>query len=1043
MTLTEIAIKRPTLVVVLFTFLGLLGMFSYSKLKYELLPDMSIPIVTIRTIYPGASPAEVETSISKPIEDAVSGLDKVARVLSKSREGLSLITVEFDQSANMNLSSQDAERKINEILPTFPATAKKPVVSKLAFNELPVLRLGAVSNMPATEYYQFLLDNIKPRLSKVKGVGQVYLIGGDQREIKINLNMELLNANNLSISQVTNTIKASNLDFPTGNIKDVDNQFTVRLAGKFTTLEDIKNLVVATNAKGGEVRIRDIAEVEDGIREYSNITRLNGATSVGIQVVKQSDANAVDVSKLVREELKQIEKEYKAKGVKFIISQDSSTFTIEAANAVQKDLMIAIILVALVMLLFLHSIRNSFIVMIAIPASLISTFAMMYLFGFTLNLMTLLAMSLVIGILVDDSIVVLENIYRYLEMGKDRREAALTGRNEIGFAALSITLVDVVVFVPLALVTGIVGNILREFSLVMVTSTLLSLLVSFTITPALASRLGKVEHINRRNPFGWIAFHFERFQDWLTVQYKGILRWSLSHKLIVFISTFVLLFSSFTLVGAGFIGFEFITQSDRGEFGVSMELRPGATLEETNQVTMEAERRISSIPEVQKMFTDVGASNDGVIGISSNNTSEIVVQLIKQAERKRTTNDIIVEIKDKLSDLPGVNIRVSPIGIFGTSDQAPIQILATGTDDKKVFRSGEIVKELAQQVPGATDVKLSSSEGKPETRVEIDREKLAAFGLNIADVGNALRVAFTGDDDTKFKQGNTEYSMRIQLDQYDRSNTEALKNISFVNMKGQKVLLQQFASLQPAVGPSVLERDNRNRSVMVQANVIGRPSGDVTADIRKKLDKANFPEGVEISYLGQEKNMQESGASLGMAIVAGILLVYLIMVALYNSFMYPFVVLFSIPMAVIGAFLALAISMSSLSIFTAIGLIMLIGLVAKNAILLVDRANQVRRDHGLSAFDALLEAAETRLRPILMTTIAMVIGMMPIAFASGAGAEWKKGLAWALIGGLTSSMFLSLVLVPAVYLTMTNIKDWITRKAGRKSDKTTAVVETI
>ena len=498
MTLTELSIKRPTLVVVTFTVLAVLGIFSYFQLKYELLPKMSIPVVTITTVYPGASPYEVENNVSKVIEDAVSGIDKIDNVRSTSFEGMSLVIIEFKQDANIDNVVQDASRKVNAVLSQLPTDAKQPTVSKIAFDEIPVLRMGVTSTMDSREFYQFMKDRIQPRISKIAGVAQVALTGGDEREIKVNLDANKVRAYGLSILQIMQAVRNANMDFPTGNIKDADAQFVVRIAGKFKSIEDLRQLVIGRSRQGGDIHLADVAEVQDGRKDYTQINRINGFTSIGIQVIKQSDANAVSVSQLVRAELVKIQKEFEKQGIVFNIAEDSSTFTLDSANAVKDDLLRAVIMVAIVMLLFLHSIRNSLIVLVAIPASLITTFGFMYAMDFSMNMMTLLGMSLVIGILVDDSIVVLENIYHHLEKGEEQRAAALRGRNEIGFAALSITMVDVVVFLPLSLVSGIVGQIIRQYALVVVGSTLTSLFVSFTITPTLASRFAKLERLTDR-----------------------------------------------------------------------------------------------------------------------------------------------------------------------------------------------------------------------------------------------------------------------------------------------------------------------------------------------------------------------------------------------------------------------------------------------------------------------------------------------------------------------------------------------------------------
>ncbi|MBI2428194.1 MAG: efflux RND transporter permease subunit [Ignavibacteriales bacterium] len=1024
MTLTELAIKRPSIIVVIFTVLGVLGLFSYSLLNYELLPKMSPPVITISTIYPGASPYEVENNVTKILEDAVSGLDKIDAIRSTSFEGMSLIIVEFKQSAKTDIVLQDATRKVGEIVATLPSGAKQPTLSKIAIDEVPVLRIGVTSQMDSRQFYQFMKDRVQPRISKVPGVAQVILSGGEEREIKVNLDIHKLKNYGLSLLQVTQGIKNANLDFPTGKIKDSDGQFVIRVAGKFSSIEDLRNLVVARSRQGGDVRLGDIAEVQDGVKDYTQLNRVNGVTSVGIQLLKQTDANAVNVSALVRAELIKLQNDFKDEGIVFDIAQDSSNFTLDAANAVKFDLVLAIFMVAIVMLLFLHSFRNSLIVLVAIPSSIISTMVFVYAMGFSLNLMTLLGLSLVIGILVDDSIVVLENIYHHLEKGEEKRAASLRGRNEIGFAALSITLVDVVVFLPLSLVGGIVGNIMREFALVIVGSTLMSLFVSFTITPVLASRFAKVERLTDRTLLGKFALGFEKLYHKFQEHYLVLLKWSLGHKRWVAFIAIALFFGSFTLPALGLIGFEFFSQTDRGEFSVTVELPPGANIEQTNQASLAVEKILSEMPEVKKVFTTVGVSADGFIGTSSNNVVQLNVALVPKTERKKSTTQVGLDIKEKIHEIPGLKVYVSPIGIFGAADQAPIQIAVTGTEMKAVQAGADTVKNLLERIDGTADVRLSAEAGKPEMQVEIDRAKMAQFGLSVAEVGAALRVALAGDDESKYRDGNNEYTIRIQLDEFDRSQTSDLGSITFMNNRGQQIELKQFANIFQSSGPSKLQRQDRINVLYVNSQIVNRPAGTIVQEFRGDLGKTKLPNGVSLVYLGQEKNQQEGFGSMGLAMLAGILFVYLIMVALYDSYVYPFVVLFSIPMAIIGAFVALAVTGKALSIFSMLGFLMLIGLVAKNAILLVDRTNQTKLEQGLSTYDALIEAGISRLRPILMTTLTMIFGMLPIALSKSAGGEWKTGLAWVLVGGLTSSMFLTLLLVPVVYM---KVDEWKTK----------------
>jgi HAE1 family hydrophobic/amphiphilic exporter-1 len=1024
-SVTGIAIERPTLVVVLFSILAILGFFSYRQLQYELLPRMSTPYVTIATVYTGASPDEIETSVTKKVEEAVSAIEKVSAINSSSREGVSLVTIEFASDADIDLALQDVQRKVSEARGSLPEGIKEPVVSRFAIDELPVLRLGATANLSETAFYKLLEDEVKPALSNIAGVGQVGILGGREREIRVNIDPARLESFGLTVGDLLESLGKANLDFPTGSVEAPDRKFVVRLAGKFTSLDELNSLVVRHNGQDGAIFLRDVAEVQDTFQKISTMTRIDGRNAVGILVIKQSDANTVEVCRLVREKLVTLQKQYHRQGLTFDIAQDASTFTRDAVNAVQHDLFLAILLVALVMLLFLHSLRNSLIVMVSIPTSLVTTFIGMYLFGFSLNLMTLLALSLVIGVLVDDSIVVLENIYRHLERGEAAREAALVGRNEIGFTAVAITLVDVVVFLPLSLLSGLVGDILREFAVVMVISTLVSLFVSFTVTPLLASRFSKVEQLSATTFAGRIASGFERWyergRDW----YISLLRWGLRHPGKVVLTATLLLFSSFALVVAGKIGGEFIEVSDRGDFSVMLELEPGTSLRQTDRFVRQVERRIREYPEVSKLLAVVGTSNEGFLGQSSDHVAEINVRLTPKETRTRSTNTIMQLIRRDLVGIPGLKASINPIGIFGTANETPVTVILSGPKRAEVARAADALRDSIKAVRGTADVRLSSQPGTPEMHVVIDREQMAAFGLTIADVGSAMRIAYDGDSSSKYREQGDEYDIRLIFDEASRHDTGAIADLTFRAKDGSLVRLGQFAHLQQSRGYALLQRHGRNDAVWVKAQVIGRPVGALGQEVERiigNLRKAGvMPTSVIYAYEGDLKHQSESNINLLYAFMVAFLFVYLVMVALYNSWIWPMVVMFSIPLAIIGALWSLALAGKSLSIFTILGIIMLIGLVGKNAILLVDFINKFRQE-GMEIEPAITEAGRERLRPILMTTLTIVLGLMPIAVSGSSGSEWKSGLAIALVGGLSSSMFLTLLVIPVVYVWFDRIR---------------------
>jgi HAE1 family hydrophobic/amphiphilic exporter-1 len=1032
MKIAELSIKRPTLVIVLFIILILGGILSYTSLNYEMLPKFSPSVVSVVTVYPGASPGEVENTVSKQIEDAVSSMENIKKLETRSYEGLSVVTITLNSGADVDYALNDAQRKVNAVLRFLPEDIDPPALNKFSLDDLPIMTLSASANMDEAAFYDLMDQRVAPLLSRVQGVAKINLIGGQEREIQVNIDANRLQGFNLSLLQVQQAVVNSNLDFPTGSVQTRERDILIRLAGKYKSVDELRNLVIATTSAGAQVRLVDVADVQDAVKDVEKVARVNQQSAIAVQIIKQSDANAVAVSEKVRTNLEKLEKDYASSGLKVSVASDSSVYTLESADAVIFDLFLAIILVALVMLFFLHSIRNSLIVMVAIPASLISTFIGMYLLGFSLNLMSLLALSLVVGILVDDAIVVLENIYRHMEMGKNRVRAAYEATKEIGFTVTSITLVIVVVFLPIALSSGLAADILKEFAVTVSIATLFSLLSSFTIVPWLSSRFGKLERVTNKSLFGKLIIAFEKGLFKFTTFVTNTLKWSLGHKKTTLALVFSLLIGSFWLVGAGFIGAEFFAKSDRGEFLVQIELPKDASIERTNAITQTAENFLKSKAGVTRLITTVGQSSDGTGGTQATAyKTEIAVQLVPKKERADDATVFAAKTKRELEPLlVGAKVKTVPVSILGSAERAPLALVIAGPDlDSALVFANAALAEL-RKIPGATEMRLTVEAGNPEINVQVDRDKMAALGLNLSTVGATMQTAFSGNTNGKFRQGEYEYDINIRYGSFNRSSIDDVSNLLFINNQGQQVRLAQFATVKESSGPSQLERRDKSASVTIEAQTVGRPTGTVAAEWQQQFEKLNIPTGVSYVWSGDMENQSEGFGSMGVALLAAIVLVYLILVALYNNFIYPLVVLFSIPLAMIGAFLALALTNNSLNIFTILGLIMLIGLVAKNAIILVDFTNQ-RKAEGASTFNALIDANHARLRPILMTTIAMVIGMLPIALASGAGAEWKNGLAWVVIGGLISSLFLTLIIVPVMYA----IFDKLIAKFSKKKKK--------
>ena len=1029
MNITEISIKRPSLIIVLFSILTLLGFIGYKNLSYELMPDFNQPVVVIKTVYPGAEPNEVETSVSRKIEDALSNLEGVDYLVTKSLPNASIIIANLKYGTDLDKTMQDAQRYIDNIRKDLPQDILSPLMSKVSPNDLPIMSISATSNLSSTEFYQKMKDDYLPQIQQIKGVAEITVLGGEEREIQVKINQDKLKLYRISMIQVVEAINKSGLDLPAGKVETDKESNSVRLTGKFTSLEDIKNVQVAMPVLGSPVYVKDVAVVMDGIKETTSISRYNGKNGIGLMLKKQGDANAVDVSTLVREKFKSIEEQNASAGVAFIIADDSTDNTIAAVNSVVYDLILAVILVSLVMLLFLRSFRNSFIVIVAIPTSLVTAFAVMWLLGYTLNLMTLLAMSLIIGILVDDAVVVLENIQKHLDRGKDKRTAALDGRMEIGFAALSITLVDVVVFLPILFLQVFVADMLKQFSVVVVTSTLTSLMVSFTLTPWLVSRIGKKEDLQPTNFFNRFLLWFEHQLENFTNGYGRQLEWVLSHKLIFTGFVFLLFVMTLGIMKQGIIGKELISTGDQGKFRMALEFDKSTSIHQNNVIAQKIETYIIQQPEVATVFSNVGGPSTGIgsLGVGSANKTEFTIQLKPRKELKNLPTEAFMKrLREELkTQFTGINYSMAALGLIPRS--APIEITLSGSNSNQVMQSGNNLKAMIENIPGADNVRLSVEAGSPEYKIIPDKDKMQRLGLTTAYLGMNLRTAFTGNDDATLTENGTEYPVRIWLDEFSRQNFEDVQQLSIINPMGLPVEVSQFAIVEQGNSPSLLERKDRQPAVTLTSDALGRPSGTVADDVVAYLKENPLPNGIQMTWGSDIKRQNDSFGALGSVLLISFLLIYLIMVALYDHFIYPFVVLLSIPVAGIGAFFALNLSLSNLSLFALLGLIMLMGLVVKNAILIVDFTNQLKAE-GKFFKEALIIAGKGRMRPILMTTLSMIVGMLPIAMATGTAAEWKNGLAWVIIGGLLSSLILTVFLIPMVYYLVDTAKEKLKNK---------------
>jgi len=1035
MSLSELSIKRPTFVVVIFTVLAFLGVISYSSLRYEMMPNIDFPLFIVVTIYPGAAPSEVENSVSKVMEGTLSSVAGVDYLRSMSRENASIVIVMLKQGTDIDLALNDATRLAGSTKTELPDEVYDPMIIKINMNAMPVMNLAVrADKISATDLYDLLNYRIMPEFSSILGVGEVSMQAASQREIQVNVDPAKLQAQNLSHLQVVNTVKTNNMSFPTGNIKTDSLTSSIRLSARYTDVEDIGNTVIKRNADGSLLKIADVAEVVDAVKDVNGFYRLDGQPAVGLYVTKQDDANTVEVADLVKAKAKEMEKRYEEQGLKFGIAMDGSIIIRNAANSVTFDLLLAVIFVTILMIFFLHSLRNGIIVMIAVPLSLVTTFIGLALMDFTLNIVTLLALSLIIGTLVDDAIVVLENIYRHMEMGKNAFQSSVDGIKEIGLSVVSMTLVLLVVFLPVSIAPGILRPVLQAFALTIVISVTISLLVAFTAVPLMTSSFGKLTKIEKSNGFWSGLLH--GFEDLVNLLHKiimSILHWALNHRITALVLSILLFVISVALIPLGYIGSEMVANGDNDGVSATLEFVKDISVTQNNEITRQIENDILQMPEVTSVYAGVGA-NSSAFGSGGAFQTNIGIKLVDKNSRLKSSEDFAADLERFINGkYAGVKALVKAdemMGGGGGGMNAPVQIVLQSSDRETMLAFASTMVDTLSKIQGMRSMKLSSDMGAPEVVVDIDREKMARHGLDLGSVGGTLQYAFAGDQTAKLLKGDYQYDINIRFDDFNRRSAEDVGNLTILSQLGAPVKLKQIANITEGTGPNVMERYGRIPSITLQGYTEGRSIGDIGKDLELKLQEKlkDYPD-ITYQVEGQLKNQADAFKALFIALFTSIFLVYLVMVALYESYLYPFVVLFSIPFSVIGALWILAITGNNLSIFTLLGIIMLVGLVTKNAILVVDFANQIKKEKN-SVYKALVEAVEIRFRPILMTALACIVGMLPIALGSGAGSEWKKGIGWVIIGGMTSSMFLSLIVVPVVYSLLESTKIWTKRKLG-------------
>ncbi|WP_333652247.1 efflux RND transporter permease subunit [Dissulfurispira sp.] len=1013
MWLADTSIKRPVFATMVIAAFVIFGVVSYPGIGVDLFPKVDFPIVNITTTLKGASPEIIDIDVTDKIEEAVNTINGVKTINSSSTEGVSTVSVEFVLERDIDLAVQDVREKISTIRSKLPRDIDEPVIEKVDPDATPVLWLALTGEKSPRELSTYADEVLKEQLQKISGVGAIRLAGLRLRQVRIWLDSDRLRAYQITAHDVIRALQRESIELPSGRIESNTKEYSIKVKGEFLRVQEFNDLIVGYN-KGAPIRLRDVGRAEDGIEEKRSIARFNGLPAVGMGIQKQSGTNTVEVIDRIKKELVNIKKSLPS-GMKLETSFDQSTFIKRSINEVQHHLIYGGVFAALAVLLFLKSIRITLISALAIPISIIATFAIMKLFNFTFNNMTMLALSLSVGILIDDAIIVIENIHRHIEEGMPPREAASFATSEIGLAVVATTLAIVAIFLPVAFMKGLVGRFFVQFALTVVFAVMVSLFVSFTLTPMLASRYlrsQKTEHRKQRNTLiDKFSDSFEIVYKKTEYRYRELLRIALNHRakvLIIAAGIFI-----FSLLITKFLGKEFVPPEDQSHFIARLQAPSDYSVEEVDRMFKKAEDIIRSLPEVRTVFYAQGFGLTREI-----NKASMFIGLKPKAERKKSQEQIKAEVRKRLrKDIPGLRASVEDVSLIGGGVRnVPIQYSIRGRDLSSLQAyTKQIVNEFSK-LPGIVDVDTSLEIGKPELRVFIDRDKAADLGVDIATIAETVNFLIGGEVDvTKFKDEakGRRYDVRVRLNPEDRTDPGDIGKIYVRSKDGRLVELSNIVKVQEAGGPSVINRVDRQRAIFLFANLEIKPLGQAKAEL-DAISAKTLPSDYSGIYKGAAEMMEESFYFLMFALLLGIILAYMILASQFESFVHPITVLLSMPFSFIGAFGALLVTGKTLNIFSFIGLILLMGLVKKNAILLVDYTNTLRA-RGMERREAILEAGPVRLRPIFMTTFAMVFGMMPIALGIGEGAETRAPMAIATIGGLLTSLFLTLVVVPVAY----------------------------
>lgn len=1008
MNLTRFSIQRPIGIAMIFMLITVLGLFSYARIPVELLPDVDSPFISCIVEYPGASTESVEQQITKPIEDVISTVSYVKQLRSVCMPGRSEVFIELSPEANADMVTIEATKKLNRIRSSLPADIDEPVVLKRSSDEYPIMEIAISSKVDPALMRSLAENTLKEKFQQVDGVADVVITGGAEKEIAIEVHKDRLNYYGLTLKDITEAIKSENSMVSAGSVYSENKQITVRLDSQYRSVQDIQNITLVKN--GAVIALGEVAEVKATNKRERYYTRMDGNDALSMEIYKASGSNIVKTADLVVKRLEQLRKEFP--DYTFTLVYNQAKFIKDSLNNTLHTLLEGLFTTGLVLYLFLRGWRSSSAVMIAIPISLIATFFLMFMAKFTFNMMSLMGMALCIGILVDDSIVVLENIHRFLQKGYAPAEAAEKGRSQIAMAAIAMTLCDVVVFLPIAFMQSSTGQLFRQFGLTIVFATLMSLLVSFTLTPMMASRLYKN---GLTTPKGKIWVWLDRLEEVTLQKYEVLLRRCLAHPKKLLTGIGIVFFLSLSLISLGVVGSEYMPKTDEGALQISVELPIGSNARQTNEALLLIDSYIQTIPEVQHYLTRVTAVE---------RTGKVSVTLTNKSDRSRSVWRIAEAIRRfAQANLPGVTTRVNVIqssvaGVSGGRNlvRSPLQVDIKGSDMDGLIKDSAVVEKLFRETAGVKDVKNSYIEGNPELKVEVDRDKMEYYGASLSQVLRSFSSAVSGQragvlpNDIKNNGKDTDINVRFAGGEgYGRDELRAIP----IPVKSGTVRLGDIANVEESVGPTLIRRVNKERFINVQGNLAGRPLNDVRQELDSKLKAANLHSRYEFS--GEAATMSESFREMIMALSMSLLLIYLLLAVLYESTFTPFIRMFSLPLGLIGSILFLLFTRNTINLYSLIGILVMDGLVAKNGTLLLDYTLSLIQ-RGTAPLEAVIEAGKVRLRPIFMTALTMVVGMLPTALSLSEGSETRVSMAWVIIGGMITSTVFTLFVIPVLFL---------------------------